>query len=138
MKAEREIEKKIKQKEEDVRLLEKELIQAKAYLDAMRESLKLIGKSSAINGVDSVRPGSLVDKARAAIRKAGQPLHVDKILPAIGKDPSKKNKISLSGSLAFYVRQGTIFTRPAPNTFGLVEFEQSQGDGPPEGFGEDN
>jgi len=145
MKAEREIEKKIKQKEEDIRHLQEsvrhlqsEVIKAQAYVEAMRESLRLISKSSATDAVDTVRPGSLVDKARTAIRKAGQPLHVEKILPQIGKDLSKENKVSLSGSLAFYVRKGIIFTRPAPNTFGLVEFEKPQGDGPPDGFGKDN
>jgi hypothetical protein len=137
MKAQKEIEKKIRQKEEDVRRLENELLQTRAYLDAMRESLRLIGKSSGANESDSLRPGSLVDKARTAIRKAGEPLHIDKILPAIGKELSKKNKISLSSSLAGYVREGFVFTRPAPNTFGLVEFTKSHSEGPPDGFGED-
>ena len=138
MRAEKEIEKKIKQKEEDIRRLENDLLQARTYIEAMRESLRLIGKSSSTDGADTIRPGSLVDKARAAIRKANAPLHVDKILPLIGKEASKGNKISLSGSLAFYVRQGVIFSRPAPNTFGLLEFEKPPEDGPPDGFGEEN
>ena len=67
-------------------------------------------------------PPNLVGKARDAIQKAGHPLYVTDLLAAIGKDPDDKdNKTSLSGSLAAYVRDGKIFTRPEPNTFELIE-----------------
>lgn len=136
MRAEREIQKRIKQKEEEVGELRQKLVQAQAYLDAMKDSLRLIQKTSGGNGSDSLRPGSLVDKARNAIQEEGKPLHVDKILKLIGKEVTKQNKISLSGSLASYVRQRIIFTRPAPNTFGLIELDETR-DELPEGFGQD-
>jgi hypothetical protein len=136
MRAEREIQKRIKQKEEEVSELRQKLVQAQAYLDAMKDSLRLIQKTSGGNGSDSLRPGSLVDKARKAIQEAGKPLHVDKILKLIGKEATKQNKISLSGSLASYVRQRIIFTRPAPNTFSLIEIDETH-DELPEGFGQD-
>jgi hypothetical protein len=52
------------------------------------------------------------------------------------KPIAKNSKTSLSGSLASYVREHKIFTRPAPNTFGLVEFAEVAIKEPPEGFGE--
>lgn len=51
-----------------------------------------------------------------------------------------KAEISLASSLAAYVRKGEIFTRPAPNTFGLVELGHKtiieEEAGPPAGFGQ--
>jgi hypothetical protein len=70
-----------------------------------------------------LRPGTALAKAREAIKKAGHPLHVSEILKALGKPPDKKNRISLGGSLSGYVRKGEVFTRSAPNTFGLIELE---------------
>lgn len=137
MKVEREITKKIRQKEEEVISLKQQLLQAESYLEAMKESLRLIQKTSGGNGTDSLRPGSLVDKARNAIREAGKPMHVDNILKKIGKDLTKDNKTSLSGSLGNYVRQGIIFTRPAPNTFSLLEFDDPSQDDLPDSFGQD-
>jgi len=135
MNAQKEIEKKIRIKEDEVRRLERELDQAKAYVDALRESLKLISRASDGTAIDTIRAGSLVDHARNAIRKAGHPLHIEKILAGMQKDNSKKNRASLSGSLGQYVRQGIIFTRTGPNTFGLKQFEEQMPDDIPEAFG---
>tara|TARA_B100001989_G_scaffold233340_1_gene193177 strand:- start:3507 stop:3905 length:399 start_codon:yes stop_codon:yes gene_type:complete len=69
------------------------------------------------------RPGSDIEKASIVLRKAGEALYIDKILEEIGKEPTKENQVSLISSLAAYVREGRVFTRPAPNTYGLLEFE---------------
>lgn len=135
MSAQREIEKKIRQKEEEIRELEQRLYQARAYADAMRESLRLITKASDLSMSDTIRAGSLVDQARAFLKRTGKAVHVDKILQGIGKENTKQNKVALSGSLGHYTRQGIIFTRPAPNTFGLKEFEDQLPDDLPEDFG---
>jgi hypothetical protein len=134
MNAQREIEKRLRQKEDEVRELEQKLNQARAYVEAMRDSLKLISKSSEGNG-DTIRPGSMIDQARQFLRKTGQPVHVEKILQGMGRENTKANKVSLSGSLGHYARQGIIFTRPAPNTFGLKEFDDQAVDDLPENFG---
>lgn len=63
-------------------------------------------------------------RARDFIRSKGAPQHVAEILKGISKDPNKANLMSLSGSLGSYVRKGHIFTKPAPNTFGLIELEK--------------
>lgn len=140
MKIERDIEKKIRQKEEEAQRLREDLYKAEAYIEALQESLRLIKKTSG-SGVEgeSVRPGSLVDKARKLLRKTGSPLHVNELLRGMGKEVNKKNRTSLSGSLGSYVRQNYIFTRIAPNTFGLIEFGESEESivDIPEGFGVD-
>jgi hypothetical protein len=69
------------------------------------------------------------------LRKAGKPLHITDILKGIGKTTSKKDRVSLSGSLGWYVRRNEIFTRPAPNTFGLKEMEDISKEEPPDDFG---
>lgn len=85
-------------------------------------------------GADALRSGSDMAKTRDAIRAAGKSLHIAEILAAIGKENTKKNRVSLAGSLAGYVRKGVIFNKSAPNTFGLVELAD-EGAAPPEGFG---
>jgi hypothetical protein len=83
-----------------------------------------------------LRPGTAVANARDFIKNAGRPLHITDILKGLGKPADTKNKLSLSGSLAGYVRDGQIFTRPAPNTFGLIEFGNGKvSDEIPEDFG---
>jgi hypothetical protein len=96
-----------------------------AYVAALEETLKLLpretpGESAAI----ALRADSAIANARESILKAGKPLHINEILKALGKPITHDSKASLSGSLGAYVRDNLIFTRPAPNTFGLVEFQQ--------------
>lgn len=135
MNIQREFEKKIKLKEEEARELEQRLAQTRAQLDAFREALRIVSRSADGTSGDNLRPGSLVDQARKKLLEVGKPLHVDKLLIAIGKENNKNNKTSLAGSLGQYVRQGIIFTKPAPNTFGLKEFEEMNQDDVPENFG---
>ncbi len=137
MKAEKDIEKRIKAKQDEVQQLKESLGKAEAYIEALQESLRLIKKTSDPNS--GVRPGSMIFKARVALRREGKSLYIDELLKRMGMEVNKKNKISLSGSLGSYVRQKYIFTRPAPNTFGLIEFDSMDEDlgEPPEGFGLD-
>ena len=69
------------------------------------------------------RKGGLPLKARAVIRKAGQPLYIDDIIAAIvpGKPPSKSTKRNLARALKAYADEGRIFTYRTPATFGLLE-----------------
>jgi len=135
MRAERELKKRLEKKREEIQGLERQLLEAKAYYSAMEESFKLISKDSDYQGDNSgLRAGTDLAKVRDVLLHAGKPMHVTEILTAIGKETTKQNKVSLSGSLGMYVRDERIFTRPGPNTFGLVEF--NAGDDLPEGFGE--
>jgi hypothetical protein len=118
----RDIEKKIEKKREEQRALELTIREGNAYIQALVETLKMLPKESGATE-RALRAGSEVAKARDAIKRAGKPLHIGEILKAMGKPNEKKNRLSLSGSIAHYVRRGEIFTRTAPNTYGLIESE---------------
>lgn len=147
----RELNKKIERKQADISEWTREKIErealireSRAYIAGLTETLKLLPKESPSTAGTALRPGSEVAKARQAILNAGLPLHVDQLLRAIGKPVNHNNKASLSGSLATYVRRNAIFTRPAPNTFGLLELEQDSPqeplfeESPPADFGSMN
>lgn len=112
-------------KQQEIEKLEAELERAKIYLQAILDSMKVLPRelnSSGNSGEQtSLRPGTALAKAREAILVAGKPLHIGQLLQAIGKPSDKKTKLSMSGSIAWYVRRNQVFTRPAPNTFGLIE-----------------
>ena len=132
--------KRIEKKELEIRDLEKQLAAANAYLQALQETVRILPKEplgSPISPAQVLRPGSAVAKAREAIIKAGKPLHITELLKALGRPVDKNSRVSLSGSLSGYVKRNEIFTRPAPNTFGLIELNHSQmpEDEPPEDFG---
>lgn len=134
-----EFQKRIDKKEQEIRELDLRLREANAYLQALQESMRLLPREDlGSNGsVPVLRPGTMLSKAMEIIKKAGRPMHVSEILKGLEKPLDKKNKVSLGGSLSGYVRRGEIFTRPAPNTFGLIEFEASATpeDELPESFG---
>ncbi len=142
----KEFEKRIERKLEEIAALEKQLAEARSYLLALEDSMKILSRAGDAAGGEAVlRPGTDLAKARDYLRKVGKAVHVTKIIEGIGKEVNKETRVSLSGSLSNYVRKGLIFTRPAPNTFGLVEFGESEGTaddddpplGPPDGFGEE-
>ena len=136
----RRIEERIKKKELEIQALESQIKDAKVYLQALQDILRIFPKDAAeaITAATVLRPGSLVAQARDVILKHGTPLHVDRILGDLNKEANRANKTGLSGSLAAYVRKHEIFTRPAPNTFGLVELQpESCGEVLPADFGFD-
>ena len=118
----RDIEKKIERKQVEIRDWEMRVREANSYIQALQETLKMLPREAAAPS-RTLRPGTSVAKAYEAIKKARKPLQINEILRAIGRAADKKNRLSLSGSLAHYVRAEELFTRPAPNTFGLIELE---------------
>ena len=132
------LEVKIRQKEEEIQGLELSVREAKSYLQALQDMLKMFPKEGNISGSNVLRAGSDMAKSRDAIRAAGKALHVTEILAAIGKENTKKNRVAIGGSLAGYVRKGVIFNKTAPNTFGILEallLAKTHDFSPPEGFG---
>jgi hypothetical protein len=117
--------------------LKHELARAEAYLEGLEDSLKLLPQE--IGGVmasANLREGTDLAKARDIIRKEQKPLHVDELLKRLGKEINRTTKGALAGSISAYARKGAVFTRTAPNTFGLAEFDQAaEQPQPPEGFG---
>ena len=138
----RHIEGMIEKKEQEIQDLEDKIKEASVYLQALRDVLKKFPRegSSEELPTSSLRPGSMVAEARDLILLAGKPMHVDELLKAKGKPLTRDNRTALGGSLSAYVRKGTIFTRVAPNTFGLMELDTTasvKGAEPPAGFGVD-
>jgi hypothetical protein len=136
----------LKRKEQEIQALEERLRAARTYVQALHDILKLLGEDATATPESrgqpppetALRVGSSVDLARQAILKQGAAMHINALVEALGKDASRESRISLASSLAAYVRKGEIFTRPAPNTFGLAELGHKtaeEDDGPPAGFG---
>ena len=136
------IESRIKRKESEIQSLEKKLAAARVYLQALRDIMRALDQEpdGAGSSGTPLRKGSAVTRAREVILESGTPVHVDALLQHLGKEATRENKASLTGSLAAYVRRNEVFTRPAPNTYGLIElqhFEEDQGpDEPPKDFGD--
>jgi hypothetical protein len=120
--------KRIERKQEEIRELELKIREGQAYLLGLQDTLKILPRDteSGVSVEPTLRPGTGIAKARDAIRAAGRPLHISELLKAAGRSVSKESRAGLSGSLAAYVRRHEIFTRPAPNTFGLIELEQER------------
>jgi hypothetical protein len=135
----RQIEAMIKKKEQEIQELEAQIKESKIYLQALQDVLKRFPREPGgdIGANATLRPGSMVGQARGSILKLGKPLHVDQILKDQGKELTRENRTALGGSLSAYVRKGIIFTRVAPNTFGLVEMGGRPAPDlePPAGFG---
>jgi hypothetical protein len=130
-------EKRIGRKEQEIADLEGKIRDARSYIQALEDAMKIVPKDVLEQESDgrTLRPGSSMAKARDAVRKAGKPIYILDILKAIGKPQDKKNRISLAGSLSAYAKRKEIFTKPAPNTFGLLEFEKAPEAEIPESFG---
>lgn len=136
------IEDRLRKKELEIAGLEEKLKAAKIYAGALRDVLKIVSTDD--DGGDpsetKLRAGSAVAQARDIILAREEPVHIDDLLIAMGKEVTRDSKASLAGSLAAYVRREEIFTRPAPNTYGLIELghtdiEEEEQISPPAGFG---
>jgi hypothetical protein len=141
----RKIEERLRKKEEEIRILEAQIRDARIYMQALQDVLKMLPRASERDiAAGTLRPGSGVAKVREFILNKGGPAHILELLRALGKESTREARASLSGSLAAYVRKGEIFTRPGPNTFGLIELthesqeeDNPDSDEPPAEFGLD-
>jgi hypothetical protein len=52
------------------------------------------------------------------------------LLKKLGKPETKEARVSLAGSIASYARKNEIFSRPEPNTFGLLEVDGEKEEAP--------
>ena len=141
-----EVQRRIDKKRSEIMILEAQLRDAKVYIQALEDTLKILphdpGEDSGPMTSGHLRPGSKVDRAREAIRSVGRSLHISDLMNSLGIDNTPANRAALSGSLSAYARRGEVFTRPAPNTFGLLEFAvkpktNGQVNAPPANFGID-
>ncbi|SRR5258708_1470655 len=130
----------IDKKQQEIRALEMQLREAGAYIQALQDSMKLLPRNPELNSESEhiLREGSALAKTRDLLRKSGTPLPINEILKLLGKPQDTKHRISLAGTLSGYARKGRVFTKTAPNTFGLIEFgipEQTDEEELPAEFG---
>lgn len=130
----------IEKKQDEIRELEVKIREAQAYLQALQDSARLLPKddikqSTAVSDAP-LRPGSELARVQEIIAAEGNPMHVNDILTKMGKPVDQSNRVSLVGTLGSYTRKGRVFTRPAPNTFGLIGMPAPVGtDELPDNFG---
>ncbi len=140
MSAKNKIEQKIEKKKEEIIEHQSKIREAEVFIQAFQEALKVLPRvSPGLNGVPAIRENSIAWKAIKALRLNGRAMKINKLLEACGFPKEKKQ--SVSGTLAFYIRKGVVFTRPSPGTYGLVEFKAGTvallDAGPPHSFGLD-
>jgi hypothetical protein len=109
------------------REMEMKIAGEERYLQAMLDTYKLLPREGAAEpfsggGGVTLRQGSMTGKAYEVLKAAGKPLHVNKLLEGMGKKPNRKNASGLASSVRAYANKGEIFTKPFPNTYGLVEW----------------
>jgi hypothetical protein len=116
----REFEKLIEKKRTEIVDAQKAIAGAEAYIQAMMDAIKKLPKDDNAPA-PLVRPGSDVEKIRDAILNARKPLHISEIIVALGRNDDADSKAKIAGLLGWYTSKGKVFTKTAPNTFGLVE-----------------
>jgi hypothetical protein len=111
-------------KRAEIAELEMKLREARAYLQSLEDTLKMLPREMPTDAAAPIalRAGSMLARTYTALQKSGRPIHINDLLAILGKPNTRNNKAGLSGTLAAYVRRNEVFTRPAPNTFGLVEW----------------
>jgi hypothetical protein len=142
------LQKLLDRKQAEITRLEQEIRDAKVYIQGVQDAFRLLPKEDQKPAPQpTLRPGTAMALVESFLKSSGKPQHISAILEAQGKENTKENRVSLSGSLGGYAKDGRIFTRPAPNTFGLIEFnsvassedeslEENQELDLPEGFGQ--
>lgn len=129
----------VQQLEDQFRELETKIREARAYIQALEDLKKSLPAEGAgeVAIEKVIRPGTELDKVREILRKTGKPMHISQLLQALGKPLARNSRASLTGSIGAHVRKNQIFTRPAPNTFGLINWgieEDHDDDEVPEDF----
>jgi hypothetical protein len=130
----------IEKKQDESRELEIRMRETNAYIQALQDSMRLLPKEDPkLNNISAevtLRAGSDLARVREVLLKARIPMHVNDILEQMGKTVDQATRVGLVGTLGSYSRKGRVFTRPAPNTYGLLELEPlTAGDDLPLEFG---
>lgn len=122
-------EKKIREKQEEIDELERKLNEARVYIQAMQDSIKLLPKDE--NGAaekPTFRHGSITQKTYEILKNAGKPLHFKEILAALGMEVNRQSLSTLRGSIGAYIRDEKIFFSSSPGMVGLIGYKyQSEG-----------
>lgn len=117
----KEIERKIERKRAEVEELQRQVDAGKAFIDGLQEALRLTPPDEDAPVVE-LRQGSDLESVRNILRQETKPMHIDSIIVKMQKDYTGNMRAGLAGSLSSYARRNKVFTKTAPNTFGLIEF----------------
>ncbi|MEN8615456.1 hypothetical protein ABFB09_09355 [Dehalogenimonas sp. THU2] len=131
------IEKRIEKEKQKIVDLRQQVERSEAFIQGLQEALQMLPKEKVEPQTKSsgyLRPGSDMQKIQELLKRTGHPLPIDEIIGKIGKQVSNATRASIASSLSRYVRKNEIFSRPGPNTFGLIEFASNE---IPEMFGGD-
>jgi hypothetical protein len=124
------IEDRIKKKREELVELEVRVRETKSYIQALEDMAKALPREDASVSDTELRHGSMLALTRDLLKKQGHALHVMDILRGIGKEPTKGNRASLSGSINGHIKKGgQVFKKTGPNVFALVEHGSKNGTG---------
>ena len=112
----------IDRKQQEIEELESHLGEARVYVQALQDAIRALPKENLLGSSEaSLRPGTIVYRVREMLKASGKPMHISEILKELGRPVDKDNRVSVAGTLSAYVRDGQIFSRPAPNTYGLID-----------------
>jgi hypothetical protein len=118
----------IAKKQEEIDSLQVQIREANVYIQALQDSMKLLPKDGNGGADYTLRAGTDLAKARDVLKAFGAPMPVAEIVKALGKPNDIKHRTSLAGTLSAYARDGKVFSKTAPNTFGLLDFSNSSPD----------
>ena len=123
------LEERIRKKEQEIRQFQHQIDAAQEFVRATREALALFLKADKAHPNEGMRRGGSASKTLQYLKKEGQARHIGDIVVGIGRKNDTKNRSAVAAQLSQYVRDGKLFTRPVPNTFGLIEWGDSREDG---------
>ena len=106
MSSRQKIEDRIRRKASEIQELEAKVREAKSYVQALQDVMKLLPRDDSIAAGTILRAGSAVAEAYDIILAVGQPVHLSDILVSMGRELTRKNRSALGGSISAYVRRG--------------------------------
>jgi hypothetical protein len=119
----KELEKKIEKKLSEISEWEHMIGESRAFVEGLREALKMCPPDDGESVSDTLRAGSDMEKVRNILKELGAPATIDAIVTRMDKNYTESTKAGLAGSLSSYAKKRKVFTKTAPKTFGLIEFD---------------
>lgn len=118
-----------------VNKLRVDLVEAEARAKDLRAAIRVLEKLAApargsSNAAVRLADLPMADAAEVVLRQIGQPRHINEIVSRMLNQKYKydgsalKLRLSLVGSLDRKTHAGYTFTKPAPATYGLIEWQK--------------
>jgi len=120
----------ITERDSQISALQAENDRDNAFIQGVQESIKAIPDELLCTETKrrqsksrAVKAGSSSEKALTALRELGKPTHINELAVKMGSSISQEAIKNIASSLRQSANNERIFTRPAPNTFGLIEWD---------------